>query len=101
MADQISLAVCAKYPQAEGKIEVVRVATPLTYERYTGAYRGSWMGGMSKGDKPQNYPGFLENIKGVYFAGHRMTTPGGLPVALISGRNAAQMACRQFGAMFR
>jgi len=96
LAEQICRAVCTKYPQAEGKIEVIDIATPLTYEHYTGAYHGSWMGIMSKGDKQTQYPGYLDSIKGVYFAGHRMTSPGGMPVALLSGRNAAQMVCKQF-----
>jgi len=100
LAEQISRAVCAKYPQAEGKIEVIDIATPLTYERYTGAYRGSWMGIMKKGDKQAQYPGFLDSVRGVYFAGHRMISPGGLPVALLSGRRAAQLVCRQFNAIF-
>ena len=47
------------------------------------------------------YPGFLKNIKGVYFAGHRLMNPGGLPVAIDSGRKAAQMVCRQFDVMFK
>jgi len=101
LAEQISRAICAKYPQAEGKIEVIDIATPLTYERYTGAYHGSWMGIMSKGDKQKEYSGFLKSIKGVYFAGHRMTNPGGQPIALLSGRKAAQMVCRQFDVIFK
>jgi hypothetical protein len=100
LAEQIRRAICAKYPKAEGKIEVIDIATPLTYERYTSAYRGSWMGAITKGDKQVQYPGFLDSIKNVYFAGHRMTNLGGLPVALVSGRQAAQMVCRQFNAIF-
>jgi phytoene dehydrogenase-like protein len=100
LADQLSRAICAKYPQSNGKIEVIDIATPLTYERYTGAYHGSWMSNMLKGDKQARYPGFLDSVKNVYFAGHRMMTPGGLPVALMSGRQAAQMVCRQFNAIF-
>jgi phytoene dehydrogenase-like protein len=101
LAEQISRVICSKYPQAEGKIEVIDIATPLTYERYTGAYRGSWMSTMNKGDKQTQYPGFLKSIKNVYFAGHRMMSPGGLPVALVSGRQAAQLVCRQFNTTFR
>lgn len=100
LAEQISRIISTKYPQANGKIEVIDVATPLTYERYTGAFHGSWMGIMNKDDKQRQYSGFLENVKGVYFAGHRLMSPGGLPVALVSGRNAAQMVCRQLGTVF-
>jgi len=78
-----------------------KIAETPTYERYTGAYRGSWMGIMNKGDKQAQYPGFIKSVKGLYFAGHRMMSPGGLPVALLSGRQAAQMVCRQFKAVFK
>ena len=37
----------------------------------------------------------------LYFAGHRMTTPGGFPVAAASGRIAAQLVCRDLGVVFR
>ena len=101
LANQISHAICKKYPQAEGKIEVIDIATPLTYERYTGAYHGSWMSIMGAGDKMKMYPGFVKNVSGLYFAGHRLMSPGGLPVAVDSGRKAAQMVCRQFDVVFK
>ncbi len=102
VAEQVVHALCQRYPQAEGKIEVVDVATPLTYERYTGASKGSWMSVMGKGAvNMKSCPCMLEDMKGVYFAGHRTMQPGGLPVALVSGRNAAQMVCRQFDVVFR
>ncbi|MCL2721397.1 MAG: NAD(P)/FAD-dependent oxidoreductase [Treponema sp.] len=100
IADKIKRVICQKYPQMEGNIEVIDVATPLTYERYTGAYRGSWMSIASAGEKMKSYPGFIENICGLYFAGHRLSSPGGLPVALFTGRQAAQMVCRQFDVVF-
>ncbi|HCC38219.1 MAG TPA: NAD(P)/FAD-dependent oxidoreductase [Treponema sp.] len=102
LSEQIVSALCRKYPQCGGKIEVVDIATPLTYERYTGAYRGSWMGVMKPGARAGlMYPGYCENISGLYFAGHRMMPPGGLPVALTSGRAAAQLVCRQFDTEFK
>ena len=101
LADQICWALCQKYPQLEGNIEVVDIATPLTYEQYTGAYHGSWMALTEVGDKRRQYSGFSESVSGLYFAGHRLMPPGGLPVALVTGRNAAQMICRQFGVIFK
>jgi len=101
LADQIEKALCRKYPQLEGKIDVIDIATPLTYERYTGAYHGSWMTILHKGDAMKAYKGYCKNIKGLYFAGHRILPPGGLPLAVDSGRRAAQMVCRQFGAVFK
>ena len=101
LANQISQAICQIYPQAEGNIEVIDIATPLTYERYTGAYHGSWMGIVGKGDKMNSYSGFLKSVKGLYFAGHRLMSLGGLPVALAAGQQAAQMVCRQFNVLFK
>jgi len=101
LADQIRRVICQKYPQAEGNIEVTDIATPLTYERYTGAYHGSWMRVLGVGDKMKIYPGFIKSVSGVYFAGHRLMYSGGLPIALNSGRKAAQMVCRQFDVMFK
>ncbi|WP_157668698.1 hypothetical protein [Lachnoclostridium phytofermentans] len=56
---------------------------------------------MSPGDKMKTYSGFLESVSGLYFAGHRIMPPGGLPTALVTGRKAAQMVCHQFDVMFR
>jgi len=101
LTEQIRRALCLKYPQVEGKIDVIDIATPLTYERYTGAYHGSWMAMMEPGDRNKNYPGYIESVNHLYFAGHRMTTPGGFPVAAASGRIAAQLVCRDLDVVFR
>jgi phytoene dehydrogenase-like protein len=101
LADQMIRVIEKKYPQAEGNIEVIDIATPLTYERYTGAYHGSWMSISGVGNRLNMYPGYLEGVNGLYFAGHRLMAPGGLPVAVDTGRKAAQMVCRQFDVMFK
>ena len=102
LAEQVSHALCQKYPQCEGKIEVIDIATPLTYERYTGAYKGSWMATFrTSKNAGKRYPGFCKDVKGLYFAGHRLMPPGGLPFALISGRVAAQMVCRDNNVIFK
>ena len=69
------------------------MATPLTYERYLGSYKGSWMTAMPKGETNRRYPNKPESIQNLYFAGQRLTTPGGVPVAVTSGRAAAQYLC--------
>lgn len=89
-----------KFPKIKGKIEVVDVATPLTYERYTGAYKGSWMTTMYKGSKMNMKLGKSASINNLYFAGFRLVTPGGLPVALMTGRKAAQLVCKDFNYVF-
>lgn len=90
-----------KYPQTAGKINVWDVATPLTYERYLGSYKGSWMSIMGKGSKMESYPSKPESIKNVYFAGQRLMSPGGLPIAAETGRKAVQYLCRDTDTVFQ
>lgn len=85
----------SKYiPEVKDNLEVIDVATPLTYERYCGSYQGSWMSVLSVGMVQKNYPQKLDSICNVYFAGQRLRSPGGLPLAVYTGRLAAEYLCR-------
>jgi phytoene dehydrogenase-like protein len=87
-------------PAIKGRVAVWDVATPLTYERYCGTYHGSWMTVTPAGTKRVFYSCRPRHIKNLYFAGQRITPPGGTPVAVSTGRTAAQYLCRDFGAVF-
>ena len=93
IARQIKEAVAVRFPEADGKIEVCDVATPLTYERYCGNWKGSWMTEMKPDMRNEPYPPTIDGLGGVYFAGQRMMPPGGLPTALITGRIAVRRIC--------
>jgi phytoene dehydrogenase-like protein len=88
------------YPLMKGKMKVWDVATPLTYERYCGTYRGSWMTKTPPGHGRTIYPSKSKTIGALYVAGHRLQPPGGLPIALITGRRAVQHLCRDFAVTF-
>lgn len=90
-----------KYPQTAGKVVVWNVATPLTYERYLHSYKGSWMSLMVNGAQAKPYPCKPEGIGNIYFAGQRLKVPGGLPVALVTGREAVQYLCRDTDTVFQ
>ena len=93
--------VLAQYiPETKDKIDVIDVATPCTYERYCSTYEGSWMSVWEKGTKQINYPQKLPGMDGVYFAGQRTMMPGGLPIAVYSGRIAVQLLCRDTNTIF-
>jgi len=87
-------------PEIHGRVEVINVATPLTYERYCANWKGSWMTEMKPGAKMKGYPAAIRGLGGVYFAGHRLMPPGGLPVALVTARTAVQYLCRDTGTVF-
>jgi phytoene dehydrogenase-like protein len=75
-------------------VEVYDVATPLTYERYCSAYQGSWMSIWKPKTSRLHYPQTIKNLEGAYFAGQRIMMPGGLPIAVYTGRRAVQLLCR-------
>lgn len=101
LADTVIKAIGEKYPQIIGKVAVWDVATPLTYERYLGSYKGSWMSLMKKGQGNVQYPCKPETISNLYFAGQRLTSPGGCPVALMTGRTAIQQLCLDTDTVFQ
>jgi len=77
-------------------VEMVDVSTPATVARYTNNWKGSlegWVLGPKMGLRrmSKTLPG-LENF---YMAGQWVEPGGGLPTALISGRNVAQLICRK------
>lgn len=91
-----------RYPGAEGKIEVTDVVTPMTYERFCNAWRGSWMTWATAGkDAPQYFPGILPGLENFIIAGMWTMPPGGLPGAGAAGRFAAHRLCLQNGIAFR
>lgn len=100
LAESFIKELSQRFPQIEGKIALWDVATPLTYEHYLGSYKGSWMSVMGKDMKNRNYPTKPETIGNLYFAGQRLMSPGGLPVALETGRKAVQYLCRDTDMVF-
>lgn len=90
-----------RFPETEGKVEATDVVTPMTYERYCNAWRGSWMSWGTYGkDIPRYFPGMLEGLDHFLMAGMWTLPPGGLPGAAASGRYAAQRLCMRYGVKF-
>ncbi len=101
LADAYVKLLSDKIPGIAGKIAVWDVATPLTYERYLHSYKGSWMTTMGKGKGMRGYPSKPEGIGHLYFAGQRLMPPGGLPVAVQTGRKAVQFLCKDTNTVFQ
>ena len=83
------------YPATKGNIEVYYVDTPVTYERYCGAYKGAWMAFAStaKG-KSLRHAGRIKGIKNIDVAGQWCMMPGGLPSACLTGKWSIQRICK-------
>lgn len=90
-------------PGINDQVEIVDVATPLTFERYTGNWLGmqAWPLGPSlveatAGGFTRTLPG-LENF---YMAGQWADASVGLAAAAASGRRLIQMLCEKDGKQF-
>lgn len=82
------------YPETKGKVEVIDVATPMTYVRYCNAWRGAWMAfGTTPKGKIQYISGKLPGLDGFYLSGQWTMPPGGLPTAVITARWTIQRIC--------
>lgn len=85
-----------RFPYLVGKLTLLDVYTPMTFQRYTGTYHGAWMSFlMTPKAKPLSHKGIIKGLKNCYMAGMYMMAPGGLPVALTTGKFAVQRICRQ------
>ena len=78
------------------KIEAVDVATPATFLRYTGNWKGSMQGWMPTENLFASSPikNTLPGLSNFYMTGQWMVPGGGLPIALQTGRNIAQIICK-------
>ena len=91
-----------RFPGISGQVEMTDLATPITWERYTGNWRGSYEGWMFDSDfsplssMRKTLPG-LDNF---YMAGQWVNPGGGIPTAVMSGNHTIQMICREDKKMF-
>lgn len=93
------------YPGMASQVEMVDVATPLTFERYTGNWKGSFEGwlltpanaSVLMKPMPQRIPG-LENC---YMCGQWVEPGGGLPTAVMSAKRLVKAICKADGKKFR
>jgi phytoene dehydrogenase-like protein len=103
---QILIALLERfYPGIKGDIEFVDVATPLTYERYTGNWQGSSCGWLlTKQTLPLSIKGLpktLPKLQNFYVIGQWVEPGGSVPVVAMSGRNIIQQICREDKRIFR
>ena len=83
-------------------IEVIDIATPATFQRYTGNWKGStqgWLPGknlLAKSPVGFKFPG----LKNFYYSSHWNQPGGGLPIAIKTGRDVAKLICKEYNVKF-
>lgn len=92
------------YPGIRADIEFVDEATPLSYERYTGNWKGATTGWLlTKETSPMMMFGVPKTLPGLadfYMAGQWVEPGGTVSMAAASGKNAIQTICAQDGKQF-
>ncbi len=83
-------------------IEMVDVATPLTFERYTGNWRGSFEGWlMTPKEGFLRMKKTLTTVKNFYMVGQWVQPGGGLPSGVSTAREVIAQICREDGKRFQ
>lgn len=103
-ADQVLEALEQVHPGIRNDIEICDVATPISYERYTGNWQGSSCGWlltkktmlwMIKGVRKT-----LGGLNNLYMAGQWVEPGGSVPNCCAGGRSAVMLICRDEGRRF-
>jgi len=85
-----------RWPGIKEQIEVIDVATPVTYERYTGNWQGSYMGWADTTETMLKVMSrTLPGLGHFYMAGQWVHPGGGVPGAVTSGRHLVQVMCKE------
>ena len=95
IANEIIEGITKLYPDFKSHVREVDVATPVTFRRYTGNYRGSYEGWLlTKKSMTVQLPKSLKGLSDFYMAGHWTSSGGGLPAAASTARQAVKLLCR-------
>jgi phytoene desaturase len=101
VANQVLERLEARYPGISSQVEMVDVATPYTWWRYTRNYKGAyerWL--MSSEIINSQIKKTLPGLSNFYMAGQWATPGGGVVSSLYSGRHVVQILCHRDGKPF-
>jgi len=82
-----------RFPGISNQVEMQDVATPITWERYTGNWRGAYEGWMY--GAYDNVRKTLPGLDNFYMAGQWVNPGGGMPTAAMSGNHTIQLICQK------
>lgn len=101
LAKEVIAEVENRFPMMQGKVEVVDVATPFTYHRYTGVHRGAYMSWIVPPELGRfKIPMQLPGLEDFYQIGQWISPPAGLPGSMLTGRHVLQIICSKDGKQF-
>ena len=91
-----------RFGNISNNVDIIDVATPSTFQRYTNNWMGStqgwtWLPGMI----PESIKKELPGLKNFYLIGQWTSPGGGVSTAFLSGRDVTQIICRKDKKKFR
>jgi len=96
IAEEVLELLEKRFGDVRSKVEMTDISTPATFMKYTSNWKGSFEGwlwtpkiGLSGISK------VLPGLDNFYMAGHWVEPGGGLPPAMKSGRDVAQIICKK------
>jgi phytoene dehydrogenase-like protein len=95
LAHELLAILDKRFPGLAQQVEMTDVATPITWVRYTGNWKGSYEGWMEWLGFGKRMSKTLPGLDDFYMAGQWVEPGGGLPPAALSGRNVIQMLCKK------
>jgi phytoene dehydrogenase-like protein len=100
-AERVIDALEQRIPGIRAKVEMRDVATPVTWERYTGNWRGSYEGWLPTGQSlGKGMSKTLPGLSDFYMVGQWVSPGGGLPPAVSTGRHVVEILCKNDGRRF-
>jgi phytoene dehydrogenase-like protein len=107
--DEVSKTVISlleqRFPGISSQVEMTDVATPVTFERYTGNWKGSFEGWLMTPEnsnvimKPMSQT--LPGLNNFYMCGQWVEPGGGLPTGVMSGRRLIKSICKKDNKKFK
>ena len=88
-----------RFPGISSQVEMIDIATPMTFERYTGNWKGSFEGWLITPEnanvvmKPMSQ--LLPGLSDFYMCGQWVEPGGGLPTGVMSGRRLIKALCKE------
>jgi len=87
-----------RYPGFKAAVETTDVVTPMTYVRYTGVFKGTYMTWILSGKNANKFRMVKKTLPGLdnfWLSGMWVMPPGGVPTGAKTSRDIIQMICKK------
>jgi phytoene dehydrogenase-like protein len=102
LASEVIAALDRRWPGFGKDVEVIDVATPVTYHRYTANWNGSMEGwAITTRSLTMRMSDTVPGLAAFHMVGQWVQPGGGLPPSAMSGRNVIRKLCEQQGKAFQ